>query len=68
MTAIAMQNAKTQPESCRSKWVPDATKPHGGAWSPQCPNIVEEGGGFEGERYRCKVCGYSYFLDYDDMK
>jgi hypothetical protein len=40
------------------------------SFDPQwkCPNIVEDGGGFEGERYRCKVCGYSYFLDYEDMK
>lgn len=33
-----------------------------------CPNMKEAGGGFEGERYRCKVCGASYFLDYDDMR
>lgn len=33
-----------------------------------CPNVKEVGGGFEGERYRCDVCGYSYFLDYEDMK
>lgn len=33
-----------------------------------CPNMKEVGGGFEGERYRCAVCGKGYFLDYDDMK
>jgi len=33
-----------------------------------CPHLQEDGGGFEGERYRCKVCGKSYFLDYEDMK
>ncbi len=33
-----------------------------------CPNMKEIGGGFEGERYRCDVCGKGYFLDYEDMK
>ncbi|MEH3108937.1 MAG: hypothetical protein PGN22_03095 [Agrobacterium cavarae] len=33
-----------------------------------CPNMKEVGGGFDGERYRCAVCGKSYFLDYDEMK
>jgi transposase-like protein len=28
----------------------------------------EVGGGFDGERYRCEVCGKSYFLDYEEMK
>ncbi len=36
--------------------------------SHECPNMKEVGGGFEGERYRCAVCGKSYFLDYEDMK
>lgn len=34
----------------------------------RCPNMKETGGGFEGERYRCDVCGASYYLDYDDMR
>ncbi|TIU94669.1 MAG: hypothetical protein E5W09_22580 [Mesorhizobium sp.] len=33
-----------------------------------CPNMKEIGGGMEGERYRCAVCGKGYFLDYEDMK
>jgi len=33
-----------------------------------CPNMKEVGGGFEGERYRCEVCGASFFLDYEEMK
>lgn len=33
-----------------------------------CPNLKETGGGFEGERYRCEVCGESFFLDYDEMR
>ena len=45
-----------QPPACREKGV------------TQCPNMRETGGGMEGERYRCEVCGESYFLDYDDMR
>jgi hypothetical protein len=33
-----------------------------------CPNLQDVGGGMRGERYRCEVCGESYFLDYDEMK
>jgi len=33
-----------------------------------CPHLKEVGGGFEGERYRCEVCGESFFLDYEEMK
>jgi hypothetical protein len=33
-----------------------------------CPNMMETGGGFEGERYRCFVCGATYYLDYDEMR
>lgn len=33
-----------------------------------CPNMKEVGGGFDGERYRCDVCGKGYFLDYEEMK
>ncbi|RWQ35486.1 MAG: hypothetical protein EOS20_18430 [Mesorhizobium sp.] len=33
-----------------------------------CKNMKEVGGGFDGERYRCAVCGKGYFLDYEDMK
>nr|CAD6410864.1 hypothetical protein REQ54_00802 [Rhizobium sp. Q54]CAD6412780.1 hypothetical protein REQ54_01062 [Rhizobium sp. Q54] len=28
-----------------------------------CPNMKEVGGGMDGERYRCAVCGKGYFLD-----
>lgn len=34
----------------------------------RCPNLREVGGGFEGERYRCDVCGERFFLDYEEMK
>jgi hypothetical protein len=61
-------SANEQPAECRPFWTKDETHPKGGYWSPECPNIEEVGGGFEGERYRCKKCGYSYFLDYEDMK
>lgn len=33
-----------------------------------CPNMKEVGGGFEGERYRCEVCGETFFLYYDEMR
>jgi len=33
-----------------------------------CPNMKEVGGGMDGERYKCVVCGKGYFLDYEDMK
>ena len=32
-----------------------------------CPNLEETGGGFEGERYACAICGESYKLYYEDM-
>jgi transposase-like protein len=34
----------------------------------RCPNLKEVGGGMSGERYRCEVCGESYYLDYDEMR
>jgi hypothetical protein len=34
----------------------------------RCPNLKEVGGGMQGERYRCDVCGESYFLEYDEMR
>jgi transposase-like protein len=43
-------------------------QPPGCKGDSSCPNMKEVGGGFEGERYRCPVCGESYFLDYEDMK
>jgi len=33
-----------------------------------CENMKEVGGGMDGERYRCDVCGKGYFLDYEEMK
>jgi hypothetical protein len=47
-----------QPQDCRDL----------GVSKMACPNLKETGGGFEGERYRCEVCGESFFLDYDDMR
>lgn len=34
----------------------------------RCPHIKETGGGFDGERYDCDVCGEHYYLDYDEMR
>ena len=36
--------------------------------SRDCPNMKEVGGGMDGERYRCAICGKGYFLDYEEMK
>jgi hypothetical protein len=47
--------------------IPDPHNPGHVLWW-ECLNLKEVGGGFEGERYRCDVCGESYFLDYEDMK
>lgn len=50
---------KRQPEICKAL---------GENYFHKCPNMNEVGGGFEGERYSCKVCGAGYYLDYEDMK
>ena len=34
----------------------------------RCPHIENTYNGMDGERYRCKLCGESYFLDYDEMR
>ena len=34
----------------------------------RCPNLKCTNEGWDGERYRCEVCGESYFLDYEEMK
>lgn len=57
-----------QPEECKPKWMRESAHPKGGYWTPQCKNLKEDGGGMEGERYECEVCGYSYFLDYEEMR
>ncbi len=56
-----------QPPECKPVFTPIPNNPPFGTWS-RCPNLKEVGGGMEGERYRCEVCGESYFLDYDDMR
>jgi hypothetical protein len=56
-----------QPANCKSVFTPNPETPGLGTWS-KCPNLKEDGGGMEGEWYRCTVCGKSYFLDYDDMR
>lgn len=48
----------------------DASEPCG-IFDPStrdCPNMKEVGGGMDGERYRCAVCGKGYYLDYEEMK
>jgi hypothetical protein len=34
----------------------------------KCTNMKCTYDGMDGERYRCEVCGESYFLDYDEMR
>jgi hypothetical protein len=34
----------------------------------KCQNMRCTYEGMDGERYRCDVCGHSYFLDYGDMQ
>lgn len=52
-------NPQRQPESCKA---------HGRDYYHKCPNMKETGGGMQGERYSCEVCGAGYYLDYEDMK
>ena len=33
-----------------------------------CPHIKCTYEGFDGERWRCDLCGQSFYLDYDDMR
>lgn len=33
-----------------------------------CPHMKCTYEGMDGERYRCRNCGLSYFLDYEEMK
>lgn len=49
-------------EGDKEKQPSDCTNTH------NCPHMVETGGGFEGEQYRCPVCGKSVYLDYDEMR
>lgn len=34
----------------------------------RCPNMKCTHEDADGERYRCEVCGESYYLDYDEIK
>jgi hypothetical protein len=45
-----------------------AKQPPGCKGNSSCQNMTCPYEGYEGERYRCPVCGESYFLDYEDMK
>ena len=61
-----------QPPECEPRFTPhpNPRPPMAvgqGVWS-RCPNLKETGGGMDGERYECAVCGKGYFLDYDEMR
>lgn len=47
-----------KPAECKAK----------SSYGRECPNMKEVGGGFDGEQYRCEVCGAHYYLDYDEMR
>lgn len=35
----------------------------------KCPHLIERNlTDMNGERYRCDVCGKSFYLDYDEMR
>ena len=34
----------------------------------KCPNMRCTSETMNGERYRCEVCGESYYLDYEEMR
>jgi hypothetical protein len=66
---IEPRNHHGQPVACASVWVKVDGEKHGGHWTAECPNLVETNpNDMAGERYRCSVCGYSFYLDYEDMK
>jgi hypothetical protein len=50
-------DAEKQPPECRAL----------GKFKMDCPNLKEVYSGFDGERYRCDVCGESFFFSYDDV-
>lgn len=43
-------------------------QPEGCEEDTKCPNMRCMFEGWDGERYRCEVCGASFFLDYEEMK
>jgi hypothetical protein len=51
-------------ENPRRSWDPPGAT---GTWR-QCRNLYTSYDGFDGERWKCDICGKSYFLDYEDMK
>jgi hypothetical protein len=61
-----------QPPECEPRFTPHPEpRPRGavgqGVWS-RCQNLNETGGGMDGERWSCEICGKSYWLDYDEMR
>lgn len=75
----AETDADMSPEGAAEYWNKRTPSPQTHVAGPQpcgiadpstrdCPNMREVGGGMDGERYRCDVCGKGYFLDYEEMK
>ena len=39
-----------------------------GKFPYKCQNLKEIGSDFEGEQYKCEICGQQIYLDYEEMK
>ena len=37
-------------------------------WYVFCPNKIDDGGGIDGEWYKCSKCDRRWYLDYDEMR
>lgn len=46
-----------RPTTCMTETMPTA-----------CPHITNTYEGYDGERWRCDLCGESFFLDYSEMQ
>lgn len=50
-------DATKRPPTCMTETMPTS-----------CPHIKNIYEGYDGERWRCDVCGESFFLDYGEMQ
>lgn len=68
--ALAVLRASAEPAQSVALVVPDTKdgKCRSVAGPKMCDHLKCTYEGMDGERYRCDVCGRSYFLDYEDMK
>ena len=66
MAANQRSSATDQEVVIDPRWKGACTVP--GVEYMKCTNMKPAYEGWDGERYRCEVCGQSYFLDYEEMK